>query len=77
MHLVSKLMNADVEVVLDSKRLRPETSEVMRLVCDRSLVSGAVGWHPCHSLEDGLEETIDWFHDPRNLRRYRTDQYNV
>jgi NAD dependent epimerase/dehydratase len=76
-HLVSKLMNADVEVVLDSKRLRPETSEVMRLVCDRSLVSGAVGWHPCHSLEDGLEETIDWFRDPRNLRRYRTDQYNV
>ena len=76
-HLVSKLMNTEVEVVLDSKRLRPETSEVMRLVCDRSLVKNAVGWDPCYTLEDGLEETIDWFRDPRNLRRYRTDQYNV
>jgi UDP-glucose 4-epimerase len=76
-HLIAKLMNAHVDVVLDSKRVRPETSEVMRLVCDSSRLRVAAAWHPRHSLEEGLEATVEWFRDPRNLHRYRTDQYNV
>ncbi|GAA2415848.1 NAD-dependent 4,6-dehydratase LegB [Streptomyces glaucosporus] len=75
--LIGKLMDAEVEVVQDPQRVRPADSEVMRLVCDASRLRAATGWAPRHSLEDGLARTIDFFRDPANLARYKTDLYNV
>ena len=37
----------------------------------------ATGWAPLFSLEQGLEQTIEFFRDPANLARYKTDIYNV
>ncbi len=70
-------MDTTLEVREDAQRIRPADSEVMRLVCDASRLRAATGWTPTHTLEDGLCHTIDFFRDPGNLARYKTDRYNV
>ncbi|WP_329496256.1 SDR family NAD(P)-dependent oxidoreductase [Kitasatospora herbaricolor] len=75
--LVGKLMGVDVTVKEDEQRIRPANSEVMRLVADATRLRTATGWAPGHSLEQGLEQTIEFFRDPANLSRYKTDLYNV
>ncbi len=75
--LVAKVMNREVAVLEDPARLRPDASEVMRLVCDSSELQSLTSWKPLVSLEEGLRQTAEWFLDPQNLARYKTDQYNV
>jgi len=75
--LISELMGKEVDICVESDRLRPERSEVVRLVSDSTAITQATSWKPSHPLSDGLRSTIEWFSDPANLRRYRTDQYNV
>jgi NAD dependent epimerase/dehydratase len=74
---IAALMGADVTIEADPQRIRPEASEVMRLVCDSAKLTAATGWRPEHSLRAGLKLTIDWFSDPRNLARYKPAIYNV
>lgn len=74
---IARLMHADVDYVTDPQRLRPAKSEVFRLCGDNSLITSLTTWRPEVSLEDGLQATIDWFLDPRNLSRYKTDRYNT
>lgn len=73
------LMGADAEIVTDDQRLRPEASEVERLWADSSLMTSLTGWTPEYGggegFDRGLRETIDWFSDPANLSRYKTDRY--
>ncbi|MDR0678350.1 MAG: NAD-dependent 4,6-dehydratase LegB [Holosporaceae bacterium] len=76
--LIKKIMNRnDIEVVLDKERLRPEKSEVCRLWCDNSKIKKLTGFEPQYSLERGLKETIEWFQNPENLKKYKIDIYNV
>lgn len=75
--LIARLSGADVEVVQDQERLRPEKSEVRRLLCNASKLHTAAGWMPAVPLEDGLARAIDWFRNPDNLRRYKAEIYNV
>ena len=71
------LINPAATIVQDPQRLRPAKSEVFRLCgCNRRL-SEATGWHPGTPLRDGLATTIEWFRDPANLARYKTDIYNI
>lgn len=74
---VARLMDVDVEVRLDPRRVRPEGSEVQRLVADPSRLYEATGWAAETDLEKGLAQTIDWFCDPANLARYRTSSYVI
>lgn len=75
--LIAELMQSDAEVFEDPQRLRPEASEVRRLRCNNEKVRAATGFQPSVSLRDGLRMTIEWFADEANLRKYRTDIYNV
>jgi NAD dependent epimerase/dehydratase len=75
--LIAALMDVDVDIRVEDQRLRPERSEVTRLVSDSTAIERAASWKPSHTLAEGLLATIDWFSRPENLRRYKTDQYNV
>lgn len=77
LNIIRRLMNSDVQFVTDSKRIRPKDSEVYRLWCDNSLIAELTGYQPRINIEDGLQRTIDWFTDPDNLKKYKTDIYNV
>ncbi|MCY0725858.1 GDP-mannose 4,6-dehydratase, partial [Klebsiella pneumoniae] len=65
----------DFAVETDDVRVRPEQSEVMRLLCDRSKAEQLLGWAPQVSLEEGLSRTVDYIRD--HLALYHTERYAV
>ena len=79
--IISNLMNAEIDIISDSKRVRPEKSEVNRLFGDNSLIKQLSSWEPKYSGEEGfkrgLELTINWFKDKSNIINYRNGGYNV
>lgn len=75
--MIGSIMDRSARAFVDEQRVRPDDSEVMRLVCDASALREATGWEPQHSLEEGLRQTVAWFSDGDNLARYRWDEYNV
>jgi len=73
---VLRLMGKDdLHIEQMSTRMRPEKSEVMRLVSDNSLSGDLCKWRPKYSLEQGLLETIEWIRKSRHV--YRSDCYVV
>lgn len=72
----SKLGNKS-EIISDKKRLRPKNSEVYRLLGSNHKIKSYTKWQPKVSLECGLDKTIEWFSDKRNLSFYKQDLYNV
>jgi NAD dependent epimerase/dehydratase len=75
--LLCEITGRQAALVEDETRLRPPSSEVMRLVCASDRLREAVGWQPELGLRDGLSQTAEWFADPGNLARYKWDQYNL
>ncbi|MFN5623363.1 MAG: GDP-mannose 4,6-dehydratase [Planctomyces sp.] len=73
--LVARLVGTNVRIECDEQRLRPAASEVERLLADNRLAAETVGWKPTVTLEDGLQQTIEWFRG--NSKGYRADVYNV
>jgi NAD dependent epimerase/dehydratase len=72
---IAAIVGRDVPVVADETRVRPDASEVERLVADASAARAVTGWAPSVSLDDGLERTVAWMRD--NLARYRVGRYTV
>ena len=77
LNLIKDLMKSDVTFITEDQRLRPENSEVFRLWCDNSLINQLTGFKPEFSIERGLQETITWFLNPENLKKYKSDIYNT
>lgn len=77
LNLIRELMGSEVEFLTDEQRLRPEKSEVFRLWCDNTRIRELTGYTPQVNLREGLQATIDWFTQARNLARYKSDIYNV
>lgn len=75
--LIKNIMNSDVEFVTDKERIRPKNSEVNRLWCDNNKIRKLTDFTPEYSIERGLKETIEWFLDSENLKKYKADIYNV
>ena len=68
-------INPEAKIVCDEQRLRPEKSEVNRLLGSNQKIRQLTDWRPCYSFESGLAETIDFLR--LNMNRYKTDIYNV
>ncbi len=64
-----------VKLKVEPQRVRPEKSEVLRLISDNSLARDKLGWEPQVSLDVGLDKTITWMRDHIDL--YRPAQYEV
>jgi len=69
------LLGRHVEIVQDEKRVRPDKSEVERLLCNANKAKALTGWAPKYTLEEGLKETIEWIQN--NMQYYKPDIYNV
>lgn len=70
---VIAMVDRDVKIETQSERLRPEKSEVMRLISDNSRAREVLGWKPEVSLDEGLKRTIHWISE--NLSQYRIGKY--
>jgi NAD dependent epimerase/dehydratase len=79
--VISEVMRAEIEIVTDEQRLRPEKSEVERLWASNDKARKLLDWQPRYGGLDGfrrgLVETVDWFVKPGNLSSYRPDVYSI
>ena len=70
-------INPSASIVTDLQRVRPEKSEVERLLGSNEKIKELTNWEPEWNLDQGLESTIQWFQEPENLRAYKSDIYNI
>jgi len=64
---IASLINRDIRILTDEKRLRPGSSEVHQLCCNNTKAERLLAWKPRFSLEEGLRQTIDWLKKSDNL----------
>lgn len=80
-NLIAEIMGKKINWVTDDQRLRPEKSEVERLWASNAKAKQLLGWEPKYSGKEGfrkgLEKTIEWFLNPQNQSRYKSDIYNI
>ena len=62
-------------------RIRPKKSEVDRLLSKNTKAKKILKWEPKFAKKSGfykgLEKTIEWFKNPKNLKHYKNNKYNV
>lgn len=73
--LIARLVGRPIQIESDTERVRPESSEVERLLADNTRAQNVLGWKPEVTLEDGLQRTIGWMQI--HLGRYRPGVYVV
>lgn len=70
-----KQINPNAQIVCDEQRLRPEKSEVNRLLGCNEKIMRLTGWKPQYDLKKGLAETISFFET--NINKYKANIYNI
>lgn len=68
-------INPNAKIICDEQRLRPEKSEVNRLLGSNEKIRQLTDWKPQYTFEQGLAETIAFFRD--HLDHYKVDIYNL
>jgi len=66
-------INPAARIVCEEERLRPEKSEVNRLLGDATKIMTMTDWRPQYTFEQGLAETIEFLRN--NLDQYKPGQY--
>lgn len=69
------LLDVNIEVEKENQRVRPDSSEVEKLLCDNKKIIMNTNWKPDYNIDSGLLETIEWIKN--NLQLYKADIYNV
>ncbi len=72
---IAKLINKKLDIIEEDMRVRPNESEVNRLLCNNTKIVKTTNWKPKYDLESGLNETITWLRN--NIEKYKVDIYNV
>ena len=79
--MIADIIDVEVSIETDQQRVRPENSEVDRLLASNEKAGNLLGWKPRYGNHDGLRrgisKTIDWFSTPDNLGRYKSTVYNL
>ena len=75
--LISKIMNVEYQINSSKNRIRPDNSEVERLLCDNSKLLKHTSWEPRFDIKSGIKNVIEWISIPENLAKYKHNSYNV
>jgi NAD dependent epimerase/dehydratase len=70
-------INPAATIETDEQRIRPNMSEVERLLGDNAKLKQLTGWQPRTTIDQGLDKTIEWFKEENRLKQYKADVYNV
>lgn len=68
-------INPNAKIITDDVRLRPEKSEVNRLLGSNEKIMRLTDWKPNYTFEEGLAETIEFLKN--NMDSYKADIYNI
>ena len=77
LNIIKDIMRSDVDFVVDKQRVRPKQSEVFRRWCDNSKIKKLTGFESEIDIYQGLEKTINWIVRPSNLKKYKSEIYNI
>jgi NAD dependent epimerase/dehydratase len=77
LNIIKELMGSNVQFTTDKERIRPPKSEVFRLWCDNTKIQKLTGFKSQVDIRQGLQKTIDWITQPENLKKYKSEIYNV
>lgn len=72
---IIRQINPKAKIICDEQRLRPEKSEVNRLLGSNEKIRKLTDWKPQYTFEQGIEETIEWIRNSMNY--YKSDMYNI
>ena len=72
-HELIAQINPNATIVCEAERLRPEKSEVNRLLGDATQLRTLTGWAPQYTFAQGLAETIEFLRG--HLDSYKVGQY--
>ncbi len=75
--LIKEIVGKDLNITESQDRLRPEKSEVDRLLCDNSKICKLTTWKPEIGLKDGLRNVYKWMQSIDLNQIYKADRYNV
>ncbi|MFC1812448.1 NAD-dependent 4,6-dehydratase LegB [Thermodesulfobacteriota bacterium] len=70
-------IDPDISIVCDEVRVRPEKSEVERLLGSNKKIKELTDWKPEYDLDKGLAETIQWFSETKNISDHKMRIYNI
>lgn len=73
--MTKKILGFDFEIIADDARLRPEKSEVHRLIACNQKATRELNWKSEVSLEQGLKQTAEFVQ--KNLSLFNTKEYTV
>lgn len=68
-------INPKARIVCEEERLRPEKSEVNRLLGSNEKIMRLTSWKPQYTFAQGIAETIEWIGS--HMDAYKYDIYNV
>jgi NAD dependent epimerase/dehydratase len=70
-----RLINPQARIVQEEERLRPEKSEVFRLLGSNEKIEALTDWKPKWNMESGLAETVAWIRN--NIQKFKADIFNI
>ena len=73
--IVIEQIGRPIKIEVDPNRLRPEKSEVRRLLSNYGKAQQLLSWQPQVSFEQGVKQTIAWITE--HLDRYRVGVYET
>lgn len=68
-------INPKAQILCDEERLRPEKSEVNRLLGSNEKIKRLTDWEPQYTFAEGIKETISWIGE--HMESYKPDIYNI
>ncbi len=71
------ILDSNATILSEQERVRPEKSEVERLLGSNEKIKHHTKWQQQYSIEEGLNLTIEWFKRKENLLHYKSNIYNV
>lgn len=73
--IIISQINPSARIVCDQQRLRPDKSEVGRLLGSNAKIKELTDWKQEYTFEQGIAATIEWMR--QNMEYYKADIYNV
>jgi NAD dependent epimerase/dehydratase len=76
-NIIKEILQSEVQFETEQQRFRPGNSEVFRLWGDNKLICDLTGYSPSYTLHQGLSETVAWYRDGNNLKKFKSNIYNL
>ncbi len=74
-HEIISQINPKAKIICEEQRLRPEKSEVNRLLGSNEKIKALTEWKQQYTFAQGIQETITWLRE--HMDHYKTDIYNI